>query len=80
MINRLSSKLLEMHRIVQCAEKRYRLPAATLWVHLLQRFAVDQFSLQEIRAYAVLAPEVVDTYPVLISKEVSVKVSDAIIL
>lgn len=62
-----------MHRIVQCAEKRFKLPAATLWAHLLRRFAVDQFSLQEIRAYAVLAPEVVDTHPVLISKEASVK-------
>jgi hypothetical protein len=62
-----------MHRIVRCAEDRFKLPAATLWMSLLKRFIVDQFSLQEIRAYAVLAPEVVDTYPVLISKEASVK-------
>lgn len=73
MLDRLNSKLFEMQQIVQCAEKRFKLPAATLWVHLLKRFAVDQFSLQEIRAYAVLAPEVANTHPVLISKEASVK-------
>jgi hypothetical protein len=73
MLNRVSSKIIEMHRIVQCAEQRFNLPAATLWLRLLQRYIFDQFSLQEIRAYAVLASDVVDTYPVLISKEGSLK-------
>jgi len=73
MLDRASSKLIEMYRIVQCAEKRFNLPAATLWLRLFQRYTFDRFSLQEIRAYAVLAAEVLDTYPVLISKEASLK-------
>lgn len=73
MLNRIRSKLIEMHRIVQCSEKRFKLPTTTLWVQLLQRYVVDQFSLQEIRAYGVLAPEIAAIYPVLISKEASVK-------
>ena len=73
MLDRVSSKISEMQRIVHCAENRFKLPVATLWMSLLKRFFVDQFSLQEIRAYAVLASEVADTYPVLISKEASVK-------
>jgi hypothetical protein len=73
MLARITSKVQEMHQIVRCAERRFKEPALTLWLRLLQRYAWDDFSLQEIRAYAVLAPEVVKTYPVLISKEASLK-------
>lgn len=73
MPSRIIPKVRKMRQIVHLAEDRFKAPSPVLWFRLLQRHAIDQFSLNEISEYALLAPEILANYPVLISKEASLK-------
>lgn len=71
MWGRAPATLATMSEVVRGASRRFGIPAALLWPRVLRRYFLDRFSLAELRAYAPFVDEVLDTLPVLVSKEAS---------
>lgn len=62
-----------LHATVRAASRRYSEPAARLWPRVLLRYSVDKFSPAELRAFAPFVPSVLQTLPVAISKQRSLR-------
>ncbi len=71
MLNRIASTIAGMNQLVHDAGQHFDLPTAVLWPRVLKRYFIDHFSIAELRAYAPLVSDVLETIPVLISKEAS---------